>query len=84
MAEVLCVYREVKLHGFDGEKQGSAVRRIFDELGALHIEALGQLILGVGEHRPDADALQGNLDTAQGVRKHIGVKSAARIVMADR
>src|SRR6185437_1369368 len=43
-------------HGFDREKQSSAVFRIFDELGALHIEAFRCLVLCMDQHRPDADA----------------------------
>src|SRR6266566_7499727 len=47
-------------HGFDGEKQGSALGRIFDEFRAFHVETHRRIILGVDEHRPNADALRGD------------------------
>jgi hypothetical protein len=59
--------REARDDDFDGQEQGSAVLRIFDELGACHVEALSCIVLGVDEHRTDADvdALRGRRNTAQ-------------------
>src|SRR5579863_6168995 len=74
---------EGRNHRFDGEKQGPAVFRIFDELGALHIEALRGLVLGVDQHRSDADALRGDCNAAQRIRENVCAQAFARMVAAD-
>lgn len=71
-------------HGFDRKKQGSTIPRIFDELGAMQIEAPCRIVFGVDEYRADADALRGDRDTAQGVREDIGTQAFACMTAAHR
>lgn len=55
---------ERRYYSFDGKKQRSAVGRIFDELGAFHVEAFRRIVFGVDQNRSNTDTLRGDGDAA--------------------
>jgi hypothetical protein len=63
---------------------GFGCPRILDEFGALRVEAIRFIVLGVDENRRDANGLRGDCDTAERVREDVGAQPLAGVAAADR